>query len=571
MAGTGAASSAHRSALAIDVDYQYARAVLLGRVEGRGRFVSSAFVPSTALPPIDDVSVGAKQSVRAIEEHTGLRIVGPDGVDIPASGEHGVDLFTITGQPVPAIRVNVLALGDSPLAGPLVTAARRTTTIVDILTSRVRTNDGTLSGALLEQEVREFRPDALVIVQGSAAESEWAAAIGTLVSLIRDDVINLIVIVAADQYQQQAAQLIGEQADLRGIDPSEFSVTDITGALEDELQTLYVSRVDPQGLVAASEPARFVSRVRAGDVVSRFVARRLEREVVTVEVGDGTMIHWATPHISDVIVRPEIDVFRHIRAIFDGDLSSVSHWLPFTMSIEDLSHWVLNRALRPHSVAETMPDMAIERAILVELLRSAWLQMPASRDGHVDLILAGRPFGMMREPGLACLSLLDALQPDPSGGVVEIVLDPDGLIAAAGAVGDRSPGLAADIVESDLLRPLTSAIVVRGSGSDGELAIRGQVRYSEGETSRFTVPFGSVHRLRCDPRQTAVVSLVCEGAFTIGGQGQADVTVGPDGDLRGGTYGIVIDARGRPLRLTADPAMRATRVANWLDDLGLRL
>jgi hypothetical protein len=562
----------HRSGLVIDVDYRSARAVLFGRVEGRGRFISGSAVPSTATPPIDDASVGARQSLRAVEDHTGLRIVGPDGIDVPSHGEHGVDVLAVTGQPAVPVRLAMLSLGETPMSAPMLAAARRTATVVEVLASQVRTSDGTLSGALLEHAIREFRPDALVLLQGGQIETEWAAAIGTLTSLVGEEIVNLIIIVAGDQYQQQAAQAIGERADLRGIDPVEFPVGDIAAALETELQALYDARVDTTELVTATGATPFVSRVRAADLVTRFVARRREQSVVAIDMADGAMIHWATPQQSDVQVRPDIDFSHHVLSIFNADLSALAQWLPMTVSNEDLSHWILNRALRPNTVAETTHDMLIERAILVELLRTVWSGLASSRQSNVDLILAGRPFSTMSEPAMAALALLDAIQPDPSDGVVELVLDTDGLVSAAGALGEQSPSLAADVVEHDLVHPFATAIVVRGTGADGQLAVRGEVRYEGGETVRFTVPHGSIHRITVDGGATASLSLFCEGECTIGGRTDlTDISVGPEGDLRSGQFGIIIDARGRPVSPSGDPGLRASRVQSWFEDLGLKV
>jgi len=556
----------------IDVDYQAARSVLIARVEGRGRFIAGSIVPSTATPPIDDPSVGARQSLRGIEDHTGLRIVGPDGIDIPSRAEHGVDVLAVTGQPAIPVRLSIVALGETPMSAPMIAAARRTVTVVEVLTGRVRTKDGTLSGALLENAIREFRPDALVLLQGSMVESEWAAAIGTLTSLVGEEIVNLIIIVAGEQYQQEAAQLIGQRADLRGIDPVEFSVDDIASALETELQALYDARVDTTALIASSEPAPFVSRVRAAGLVTRFVARRREQAVVAVDVADGTMIHWATPQQSDVHVRPDIDIGRNVRTIFDADLSVLTQWLPFAVSNEDLSHWILNRALRPNTIAESIHDMLIERAILVELLRTVWSGMYASRQANIDLIIAGRPFSTMTEPSLAVMTLLDALQPDPDGGVIELVLDTDGLVTAAGALGERSPSLAADVVEHDLIHPFATAVVVRGTATDGQLAVRGQLQHENGETARFTVPHGSIHRVKMHVGETATLSLTCEGDCTVGGHTQlSDISAGPDGDLRTGQFGIVIDARGRPINQQINPSLRASRLQSWFEDLGLKI
>lgn len=379
-----------RTGLVLDIDYQRARSVLIGRTEGQSRFIAGASVPSTAMPPIADPSVGAKQVVRTVEENTGLQIMGTDGIEMASRGHHGVDLFAITGQPAPPIRLSVVSAGASATIPPLVAAARRTITVIDQVADRVRSSDGAFSGALLEIAVREFRPDAVLLLQGDTADSDWTAAIGTLVSLVNDNVVSLIIIVAADEFQQQAAQIFGDRADLRGIDPAEFSVADIAAALEAELQLLYDARVDAQAIVPAFEQPRFVSRVRAGELVTRFLARRRDQAIVSVDVADRLVMHWAAGEIGDVIVRPDMDLFRNIRSMLSTSQGAIANWLPMAMSSEDLSHWILNRALRPHGTAETSSDIAIERAILVEMLRTAWANLGGSKSRSISSSPVGR-------------------------------------------------------------------------------------------------------------------------------------------------------------------------------------
>ncbi|HUG15280.1 MAG TPA: hypothetical protein VMM78_09700 [Thermomicrobiales bacterium] len=572
MASALGSARSERSGLVVDVDRETARAVLFSLVEGRTRFVSSVSLPSTALPPIDDASVGAKQAVRAIEEHTGVELLGADGIEIPSSNDIGVDVFAVTGIPGAPVRVSIVSVGATPLESVLVAAGRRTLSEVDILTDRVRTGDGALSGSLLEAAIRGFMPDALVLAQGAAKEAEWKAAVGTLSGLVADDVVSIIIVVAGAEHQQQAAQMIGESADLRGIDPAEFSPVDIAAALEAELQSLFEKGARALNLVPATVPPAFVSRARAGDLVTRFVARRLDETIVAVDVSDGTMFHWATPSISDVIVRLDVDVTRNVRSALDIDPARITRWLPMTVSNEDLSHWVLNRALRPRTRADAPHDMAIERAILVELLRTVWQESSGTPGEQIDLLIAGRPFSRMESPGLAALSLLDIFDPDPASGLVEMVLDVDGLLFAAGAVGEASPAIAADIVENDLLARFATAVIVKGGGNEGEIVVRGQARYAGGETERIAVPAGSVHLVKLNPRKTATISLVCEGDATIGGRSELmDLVVGGDDNVDAGEFGLLVDARGRPAPPSGDAATRSARVATWLADLGFRI
>jgi hypothetical protein len=555
--------------LVIELDRQQARAVLFGSVQGQGRFIAASATPSTTLPPIDDASVAIKQAVRDIEEQTGYSLVGPNGLQIPADGDQGVHYLALTGQPVAPVRLLLLATGASPLTAPLAASARRAVAIVQALGNEVRSADGVLTGALLEQQARAFSPDAVVLLEGAAAEAEWSTAAGTLAALIADGAVGQVIIVAREHYQQLAAQVVGDQADLRGIDPDEFSAGEIASALEQELNALFEARVEAQNLVAASAPPRFVSVVRAADLVTRFLARRREQTVLSVSVGDGTSVHRATTAGGDVQLRPEFDLAHNIRSVLALEPRLVTQWLPFALSNEEFTHWVLNRALRPFVVVDAPRDAAIEAAIVTAFLRDMGQE---AAQQSLDLIIGGRPFAEWRAPGLAVMALLNATQPSPTSGLLEVVLDVDGLLPAAGAIGEQSPALAADAVELDLLQPAATVVVVTGAGNEGDLAVRGQLRYAHGEAVRFSVPYGSLHRLPLPEGHEATLSLTCEPRFVIGPHASGEeFTFGEDMPLRGSELGIVIDARGRPLHVASDPSLQAARVASWLEDLGVRV
>ncbi len=140
---------------------------------------------------------------------------------------------------------------------------------------------------------------------------------------------------------------------------------------------------------------------------------------------------------------------------------------------------------------------------------------------------------------------------------------------AAGAMGDLSPALAADVVERDLLMPLASVVVVKTSGAEGDLAVRGEIAYESGQSQPFSVPAGSVHRLDLAGDEAAVLTLNCEPGAAVGGSERgATVVLGEQSRLRGGTLGLVIDARTRVDAGAGDAQNQAARVSGWLNDLG---
>lgn len=557
------------SGLVVDIDRQAVRAVLFDTVGGHGRFISSSQRKSTLLPPVDDGFQAVKAAIGDLERDTGAQLLGSEGLEIPRDGQNGVDFVAVTGNIAEPVRLQFLPAGASDIVGPLVAAARRTASVVDILGRNVRTDDGVLSGTLVESEIRSFRPDVIVLLDGEHTQAEWATAIGTLSSLAAEGVIDLVIIVARDQYQQQAAQTMGENADLRGIDPHEFDAVDIAAAIESELHGLSEARFDVSSLVPATRRVSFTNRVRAGDLVTTFLARRRDQHVTAVSIGDGISIHAATQDSNLTANRLDIDAHANVAGMLKQDSRQVLGWLPVLVSEEELHHWILNRALRPDTVSHTVKDRLLEWAITTAALRTAWRDLVGNTTHHHDVVIGGGALGKWNSPALALLCLLNSLQPASSSGVVEVHLDQDGLLHAAGAIGDLSPALAADVVERDLLMPLASVIAVSSDGSEGDLAVRGEIQYESGDSEPFSVPVGSIHRLALDAESAAKITLHCEPNASAGSAAKGEtVTFGEQVRLRGGALGVVIDARSRIDPGATDAQNQAARVSSWLSDLG---
>lgn len=564
------AESTLGSGLVIDIDHRSARAVLFDMVERHGRFVAAASTESTLSPPIDDPSVAIHQLLHGISEQVGKPVLGDEAAEAASGGGQFPDFVVVTGQPVSPNRLAILPAGDHPLVASLVAVSRATTTVVSVLGDQVRNEDGGLVGTRLEAELRAFQPDTVLLLAGDKTQLEWTTAVGTLKDLLAENVLNQIIVLASEQLQQQVAQMMGEDANLTGLDPGQFTVDEVASAIELELHGIYDSRVADEAAGLIPGDPVFVNRGRAADLVARFTARRREQSVVAATIDDGTLITWANPTASQIVNRLDFDVNAHAIAVMGMDTRRVTQLLPFSISLEDMYHWLLNRSLRPAVVAETRRDQLIESAVASEVLRTAWSEGEGVADTDIGLVIGGPLFARWYSPTLGVLSLLNAFQPTPSGGLVEVVLDAEGLFLAAGAVGERSPALAADAVEYDLLTPAASVIVVEGSGTEGDLAIRGEMAYEDGETVSFTVPFGSLHVVPLGDGEPATLTLTCETGFSVGGVSSGEsIEFGNTRPLRGGPVGVIIDARGRPLEATGDPALGTTRVASWFADLGI--
>jgi hypothetical protein len=562
----GGASVAHTGAsLVIDVDGHAVRGVLFDAVEGQGRFVASAETVSTAGPPIGDLSVAVRDVVASLESQTGLKLMGGER----ESSE--LVALALSGHPVAPLRVALVPTGSHGLTPALSAIARATTSIVDVVDSNVRTEDGVLSATLLETRLRGFRPDVIVLLEGSRAQAEWASAVGTFGTLIGEGLVSQLIVLASEDFQQHVIQTLGERANLTGLDPAQYEAHEVAAALEAELLGHYEERVAMGPALGLQRSPTFVSRSRAGDLAARFIARRQAKSVAAISVAEGTVINWSTIHSGAALNRPDLDLHANIRGLFGPAFEFARALLPIDLSQEDLANWILNRALRPRVQAATIRDQVIESVLSSGLLHQAWQDLSGIANDQLDLLIGGRAFCNDRYPALGALALLNGLQPAPLGGVVEVYLDPDGLLISAGAIGEMVPALAAEAIEHDLLSPAATVIVVEGEGSEGEVAVTGRLTYEDGETVALSVPFGTLQRLQLGEGDRASLLLVCEPGYTIGGSNPGEeLEFGQTHPLRGGEVGVLIDVRGRPLEsFGSQSAATRERVRRWYSELGI--
>jgi hypothetical protein len=158
------------------------------------------------------------------------------------------------------------------------------------------------------------------------------------------------------------------------------------------------------------------------------------------------------------------------------------------------------------------------------------------------------------------LILLDALQPT---GYTSIWLDQYNLLPALGAAATVNPLLT--VQEASDVIPLGVVVSPVGEASYGTPALRVRVTYETGDTATKEVKYGALEVIPLPVGKSASLSLQPLHRFDAGwGQGHG----GSVKNVPGGPFGIVIDARGRPLRLTNDPVKRRELLKKWLMVVG---
>ena len=108
---------------------------------------------------------------------------------------------------------------------------------------------------------------------------------------------------------------------------------------------------------------------------------------------------------------------------------------------------------------------------------------------------------------------------------------------------------------------------IAGHARPGDIILRMKVTYDDGSALDVEVEYGSLEVLPLPPGQQAELELRPARRFGfdvgLGGPGKAGKR-----RVSGGLAGLIIDARGRPLRLFSKPEQRQNQVRQWLWDVG---
>jgi hypothetical protein len=159
--------------------------------------------------------------------------------------------------------------------------------------------------------------------------------------------------------------------------------------------------------------------------------------------------------------------------------------------------------------------------------------------------------------------VLDGLQPV---GVTTLILDQNHLAAALGAAAATNPVLTIQVLDSNAFLHLGTVISPVGKARAGTPILRLKVTYPSGEIAELEINQGDFRVLPLPYGQSASVQLQPLQRFDIG-MGAP----GRGGLLRrvvGGVFGIIVDARGRPLKLPADTSSRYELYKEWHQAFG---
>jgi hypothetical protein len=275
-------------------------------------------------------------------------------------------------------------------------------------------------------------------------------------------------------------------------------------------------------------------------------------------------------------IRGDLGIAFGGEKLLEEQNAMITRWLPEEMSVEEARGLLINKELHPASIPQVPREVWLEQAVAREAIRTTleigrpgWNPGNAQSYPHLlpfsdTIIISGSALARAPHPGQTALVILDGLQPV---GITTLVLDTQGLASALGSVAGVKPLAAVEALDSGGLVNLATVVTPIGQARRGDVILRVQVKHEDGGSFGVEVRYGDLEVLPLPLGQQAILELepARNHRFDVGLGGPGK---GGKRRVSGGLVGLIIDARGRPLRLSSYPDRQRTQMQQWLWSVG---
>ncbi|MGB9777285.1 MAG: glutamate mutase L [Anaerolineae bacterium] len=575
------------SILALDCGTVLTKAILLDQVEGSFHFVARGAALTTVASPWRDIALGIQHAIEQITDVTGRVLLDEARrLIIPQQGGIvGVDACVAVSSAAPPLRVVLAGLVPELSLSVAQRAASGTYALVEDLIvqdPRRRMNEEEQIRVLLQR-----RPDVLCVVGGTDGGAtlpvlELVETLALACSMLPEGERPQIFFAGNTALRQKVVDLVGGQAPVRSVDnvlptPTLENPVGLQSELEGFYRQKQLAQL-PGGEILhrwLNVPLMPVSESFARQIQYLWYLDESPKGTLGIEVGAAhTLVTAVFGGEPAVTVRAGMgSVYGLERLLDQRGAETLLRWMPVPFKPEQVQSVLHSRALWPASVPQEAEELWLEQSIVREVIREALrAARPAWRPGKAQpyshltplfdpILVGGGALAAAPRPGQLALMILDAVEPI---GISTLLLDIHGLAPVLGAVAMLKPLAAVEVVDNGGLINLATVITPVGTARKGEVVLRIRVHYEKGGTLDVEVPYGSLEVLPLPPREEAVLELRPRGRIDVGlGPGR-----GGKRRVRGGLVGLMVDARGRPLQLPADPYTRMAQVQQWLWDVG---
>ncbi|MFZ2097095.1 MAG: glutamate mutase L [Anaerolineales bacterium] len=571
------------SVLAIEIGTVSTRVILFDIVEGRYRFLGQGVVPTTAAAPINDVSVGVKLALDELHDITGRVLFDGAGQLVIPSQPNGVGVgacvATVSvGPPLKVVAIGLLEDVSTESAKNLAS----TTYARVVETMSLNDRRGTVERL---DTILQKRPDLIVVaggIEGGAKGSviSLLESVGLACYLMPEDQRPEVLYAGNSELVRNVQESIGSLVNLHiapnvrqsyeseQLTPSQPALAQVFRLVRSR-QLRGIREVDSwtgnhlmPAAAAFGRTIRFISKEYA----------HTKKGVLGVDVG-ASAITVASAFSGDlrICTYPGLGLGENLPEILNlCPLEDIMRWISVDIPEAYVRDYIHNKAIYPSSLPITSEELAIEQGIACQAMLLAIRQasktyppdLPGSMSGLLPwfepIIASGSALTKAPDRNQALMMIINGLQPT---GVTTIALDRNNLAACLGAAAVVTPLLTIQSLDVTNFINLCTVISPVGKAPAGTPILRIRMTRDDGMDSEVEVQQGSLVAIRLPVGQSGTLHLTPLHRFDVGMGG-----FGRGGTVKvvGGTLGIMIDARGRPLRLPTDPSQRRELLNKWL-------
>ena len=589
-----------RVILATDCGSTTTKAILIEQVDGVYGQTHRGEAPTTVEAPFADVTVGVVNAVTEVQELAGRRLLDDEGRIIrPASDDQGCDLYISTSSAGGGLQMMVAGVvremtGESAKRAALGAGA----IVMDVIAS----NDKRKPHEQI-QRIRELRPDIMLLSGGiDGGTTTHVVQIAELIAPAQPrprfgSEYRLPIIYAGNKDAAPlVAKVITEGFDLTVVDNLRPVLErENLGPARDAIHDLFLEHVMAHApgydkLMTWTDAPIMPTPGAVGSILET-IASRQGINVVGVDIGGATTdVFSVFNRTFNRTVSANLGMSYSIANVCaEAGMHNILRWVPLGMDERELGNRVKNKMIRPTTIPQTLEALVFEQAVAREALRLAYVQHKEfattlkgvqqqrtvgdtfSQDSAGQTIVDNMALDLLVASGgvlshaprmhQTAMMLIDAFEPE---GFTTLAKDSIFMMPHLGVLAQVHPQASLEVFERDCLVYLGTCVAPTGTAKLGRRCFKFSIRVGAREESG-DIAFGEVRLVPLKDSESALVVIEPERGFDCGDGPGARV----EREVRGGSVGIVLDGRGRPLSVTDDRAAGRPLVEQWIAALAL--
>ncbi|MBL7661580.1 glutamate mutase L [bacterium] len=590
------------------------KAILFAETSDGWKVAARGEAPTTVEKPLADVTIGARNAFLEVQELFQRKILNDSpATELPPfiakSSDSGIDLYLSTSSAGGGLQMIVAGAVSNMSA---LSAEKAALGAGAIVMDTLAFDDGRDDKDRINQ-IRHLKPDIVLIAGGVDGGSITHPLELTELLLQANphprfgETLKLPVIYAGNQSARESAEkILGNKFAfhaVKNIRPTleEETLAPARDAIHDLFLHHVMSHAPGYKTLLSWTPKPILPTPAAVGNMIQTTAEKLKKSVLAVDIGGATTdVFTAIYNTNESSNDPTINFNRSVSAnlgmsysvgnvLKESGIKNIRRHLPYNAEEHELESIILNKMIRPTSIPQTTADLLLEQAICREALRLSFVQHQRLASGlkglrrartigdvfkqgtqqpsgltidQIDLIIgSGGVLSHAPNRASAALMLIDAFLPV---GVTELAVDSIFMLPHLGVLATEYPQAAFELLIKECLVPLGTVIspnfVNQRSMELFSIEIAGRAEEKITTGTLKVIPLESNTNVSC--KITPLSHNVEFGKY-----GSKAFTT----SLSGGSVGIIIDARGRPLVESSDPELQVKNTAGWHRALNISL